>query len=73
MSTLNELKQVLKDTLEERGILKDIRSKVRAEIFKSLQDEAPENKEITDENKLINSLIVEYLEYNGYLNSLSVF
>ena len=36
MSTLKELNDVLKETLEERGVLKDIRAKVRAEIFKSL-------------------------------------
>jgi hypothetical protein len=36
MSSLKELKEVLKDTLEEKGILKDIRAKIRAEIFKSL-------------------------------------
>jgi lisH domain-containing protein FOPNL len=40
MSSLKELKEVLKDTLEEKGILKDIRAKIRAEIFKSLQDES---------------------------------
>ena len=33
MSSLKEVKDVLKDTLEEKGVLKDIRAKIRAEIF----------------------------------------
>lgn len=36
MSSLKELKEVLKDTLEQRGVLKEIRAKVRSEIFQSL-------------------------------------
>ena len=36
MSSSKELKDVLIDTLEEKGIMKDIRAKISAEIFKSL-------------------------------------
>jgi hypothetical protein len=36
MSSSKELKEVLKDTLEEKGIMKDIRAKISAEIFKTL-------------------------------------
>ncbi len=33
MATIEELKDVLKDTLEERGVLSKIRARIRAEIF----------------------------------------
>ena len=57
MSSLKELKEVLKDTLEQRGVLKDIRAKVRSEIFQSLEEDKPLKKETTPENRIINALI----------------
>ena len=37
-SNINELKEVLKETLEERGVLSSIKAKIRAEIFNSLNE-----------------------------------
>lgn len=73
MASINELKEVLKDHLEEKGILNEIRSSLRAEIFKSLNDEKTAPKSLTKENIIINDLIKEYLEFNNYNHSLSVF
>ena len=38
MATINELKDVLKESLEEKGVLQEIRAKIRAEIFNTLND-----------------------------------
>lgn len=38
MATIEELKEVLRDTLEERGVLSTIRAKIRAEIFNTLNE-----------------------------------
>lgn len=76
MDSINELKDVLKETLEERGILNEIRAKVRAEIFNSLNDQPKEKskeKQLSNENLIINELIREYLIFNNYNQTLSVF
>ena len=38
MASINELKNVLKDTLEEKGVLSQVRAKIRSEIFNALND-----------------------------------
>jgi len=38
MSNIQELKDVLKETLEERGVLSEIKSRIRAEIFNALNE-----------------------------------
>lgn len=76
MASINELKEVLKETLEERGVLNEIRAKVRAEIFNSLNEQSREknqSKQPSNENLIINELIREYLLFNNYNNTLSVF
>ena len=73
MATVNELKDVLKETLEERGVLSKIRAKIRAEIFSTLNDQPSEKPQLSNENIIINELIREYLEFNNCQHSLSVF
>eukprot|EP00826_Nyctotherus_ovalis_P056836 TRINITY_DN7753_c0_g1_i14.p2 TRINITY_DN7753_c0_g1~~TRINITY_DN7753_c0_g1_i14.p2 ORF type:complete len:155 (+),score=42.41 TRINITY_DN7753_c0_g1_i14:116-580(+) len=73
MATLEELKNVLKETLDKRGVLSQIKAKIRAEIFASLEHEGPGKPKLSQENLLINELIREYMQYNGYLHALSVF
>lgn len=73
MATVNELKEVLKETLEERGVLAQLRARIRSEIFNTLND-SPQNKpEVSNENMLINELIREYLTFNNYAHTLAVF
>ncbi|RHX98426.1 hypothetical protein DYB36_007738 [Aphanomyces astaci] len=62
----------LKDTLEARGSMGQIRARIRAEIFQALDEGAPKAK-LSNENLIINELIREYMEYNGYRHALSVF
>jgi lisH domain-containing protein FOPNL len=73
-----ELHVALKDSLDQRGVLNSIRATIRAEIFNALEDQDAVNVNPTErapssENLILNELIREYLEYNGYLNTLSVF
>jgi lisH domain-containing protein FOPNL len=73
MATIEEMKNVLKDTLEERGILSELRARLRAEIFNSLNDKPTQKPPLSQENMIINELIKEYLIFNNYTHSLSVF
>lgn len=70
---INDLKEVLKETLEERGVLTKIKARIRAEIFNSLNEQAQDKATLTNDNLVINELIREYLEYNNYNHALSVF
>ncbi|KAM4892130.1 centrosomal protein 20 isoform 3-T3 [Sylvia borin] len=72
MATVAELKAVLKDTLEKRGALGQIKARIRAEVFNALDDQSERRPTLSRENLLINELIREYLEYNKYKYTASV-
>ncbi|XP_046523289.1 centrosomal protein 20 isoform X2 [Equus quagga] len=72
MATVTELKAVLKDTLEKRGVLGHLRARIRAEVFNALDDESEPPPPLSHENLLINELIREYLEFNKYKYTASV-
>ncbi|XP_040448038.1 centrosomal protein 20 isoform X3 [Falco naumanni] len=72
MATVAELKAVLKDTLEKRGALGQIKARIRAEVFNALDDQSEPRPPLSRENFLINELIREYLEYNKYKYAASV-
>ena len=63
MANVNELKSALKETLEEQGILNEIRARLRASIFSVIETDDKPKPKISDENLLINELIREYLKY----------
>ncbi|NWI39844.1 FOPNL protein, partial [Picathartes gymnocephalus] len=63
---------VLKDTLEKRGALGQIKARIRAEVFNALDDQSEPRPTLSRENLLINELIREYLEYNKYKYTASV-
>lgn len=63
---------VLKDTLEKRGALAQIKARIRAEVFNALDDRSEPRPTLPRENLLINELIREYLEYNKYKYTASV-
>ena len=88
--SLEEIKQVLKDNLEKRGVLNKIRANLRAEIFRTFEEQThiggDEGGDVdfwvkkerarpksSDMQFLINELIMEYLEFNHYGYSKSVF
>lgn len=73
MSSFDELKEALKDTLDKRGSLGTIKARIRAEIFHSLDDESTNQRpQISNTNLVINELIREYLQFNHYNHTLSV-
>ena len=64
---------VVRETLENRGVLSQLRARVRAEVFSALDDPTDSMPIMSRENMLINELIRDYMEYNHYKYSLSVF
>ena len=74
MASIEDLKNVLRETLEQKGALQKIKAEIRAEIFTAMDADNTKGKpQAPPENVLINEMIREYLEFNGYYNSASVF
>ncbi|CEM39555.1 unnamed protein product [Vitrella brassicaformis CCMP3155] len=69
----SELREALVESLESRGVLRDIKARLRAEICRVLDDPGQGRPSLPPENLIINELIREYLEYNRYHQTLSVF
>ncbi|XP_043568071.1 lisH domain-containing protein FOPNL isoform X3 [Chiloscyllium plagiosum] len=72
MATVSELKGVLKETLAKRGVLGQLKARIRAEVFSALDDQSEPRPPLSHENLLINELIREYLEFNKYKYTASV-
>ncbi|TPX55217.1 hypothetical protein SpCBS45565_g08515 [Spizellomyces sp. 'palustris'] len=73
MSSYEDLKDALRENLEARGFMSDIRARVRAEVYKTLEDENEIKPQVSKESELLNELIREYLRYSGYNHTISVF
>ena len=63
---------VIKDALENKGTLAQIKAKIRAEVFNALNDESEDKPQLSNENLIINELIREYLDFNKYKYTSSV-
>ncbi|CAF0726159.1 unnamed protein product [Adineta steineri] len=72
MSTFEDLRSAVKQTLEQNGSLAATRAKLRADIFTTLQHPTEVKPKVPHENLLINELIVEYLNYNNLHCAASV-
>lgn len=72
MASTHELKDVIKETLENRGSLGQIKARIRAEVFSALDDQSEVKPPLSNENMIINELIREYLDFNKYKYSSSV-
>ncbi|MBN3320944.1 FOPNL protein, partial [Atractosteus spatula] len=62
----------LKETLESRGVLGQLKARIRAEVFNALDDQNEARPPLSHENLLINELIREYLDFNKYRYTASV-
>ena len=62
----------MKESLENRGSLNQIKARIRAEVFNVLDDRTEARPALSNENVLINELIREYLEFNKYKYTASV-
>ncbi|KAJ3122838.1 hypothetical protein HK098_002452, partial [Nowakowskiella sp. JEL0407] len=71
-SSISQLKDALRETLERKKVLSNVRAQIRASVFHALDDKEAELPTISIENKIINNLILEYLAFNGYKHSLGV-
>ncbi|XP_053327096.1 centrosomal protein 20 isoform X3 [Spea bombifrons] len=72
MAAVSDMKAVLKDMLEKRGVMGQLKASVRAEVFEALDDRSEPRPTLSHENLLINELIREYLEFNKYKYTASV-
>ena len=66
MATLEDLRGAVQQSLETRGVLGALQARLRAEIFRSVNDESTPPPPPAPETQLINELIREYLDYQGY-------
>ena len=73
MSSIEELKTSLKETMIKRGILNKIKAEMRQEIYDALDNDDNPKPKLTRENFIINELIKEYFNYNDYNYSSKVF
>ncbi|CAL8332505.1 unnamed protein product [Merluccius merluccius] len=74
MATITELKSAVRQTLEARGVLDQLKARVRAEVFGALEEDHPGEPRppLSHENLLINQLVGEYLDFNRYRHAASV-
>jgi len=72
MATLQDLKAVVRDTLVSRGALSEVKARIRAEVFAALDEPGEARPQLSSENAIINELIREYLNFNGYKYAASV-
>ncbi|XP_061843806.1 centrosomal protein 20 [Nerophis lumbriciformis] len=72
MANITELKCAVRDTLESRGVLGQLKARIQAEVFGALDDQREQRPPLSHENLLINELIREYLEFNKYRYTASV-
>lgn len=62
----------LRESLESRGVLGQLKARIRAEVFNALDDQSEPRPALSHDNLLINELIREYLEFNKYRYTASV-
>ncbi|KAM9769889.1 centrosomal protein 20 [Menidia menidia] len=72
MATITELKSAVRDTLESRGVLGQLKARIRAEVFSALDEQREPRPPLPRENLLINEIIRDYLEFNKYRHTASV-
>ena len=58
MTTVEELKNALKETLEQKGVLNEIRARMRQSIFEAIESDDKPQPKLSNENLIINALIV---------------
>ncbi|GIL69291.1 hypothetical protein Vretimale_12554 [Volvox reticuliferus] len=77
MATVEDLKNALRENLERNGKLRKLKAQMRADVFAALNTTTEADQkampQLSNENLLINELIREYLIYNQYRGTVSVF
>lgn len=79
MATVDTFKVAVRDALEQSGTLKKMQAEIRSQIITSLADPVDvtaggsSGSATSSQTGVINELIREYLAFNGYRSTLSVF
>jgi lisH domain-containing protein FOPNL len=75
MSSVEDFKSAVRDSLQQNGDLPKIQAQIRAQIISSMEASCSGRPPVqtTSDTYLINELIREYLEFHGYRSSASVF
>lgn len=75
MSSVEDFKAVVKEQLAHSGALGKMQATVRAQIVSSLEESSSGRPPVqpSSETYLLNSLIREYLDFQGYRAASSVF
>jgi len=71
-ATLHDLVEALRETLQFKGVIDDLKAHARAEIHSCLDMEDVPKPKLNNENLIVNELILEYLDFNGYNHASSV-
>jgi len=76
MDSMEKLKSSLKESLINKGILNEIKAHMRQEIYNILDNDNDndinQKPKLTKENIIINELIKEYFNFNGFKFSSNV-
>ena len=63
---VDEVASMLKQMLDNQGVLGKMKAQIRACVYKSLEEGASEKPRLPSEMLLINELVREYLEHAGF-------
>eukprot|EP01036_Dinobryon_divergens_P038821 gene38821-51031_t len=69
----DDLKDALRRKLDSKGVLKEIKARIRAEVFNAIEDKSITMPEKPPEVYLASELIKEFLDCFHLSNTLSVF
>jgi lisH domain-containing protein FOPNL len=72
-ATLADLHDAVVSSLKDNGRYEQLQSEIRRHLFALLTDPSPAAPSASPDDFLVQELIREYLSFNGYSNSLSVF
>ena len=72
-ASLADLKDAVKDSLVSRGVFQKIKARMRAEVFKTLEDKDIPTPRADDDTLFLNEIVREYLHFHGYRHALDVF
>lgn len=72
MSTQAELKQSLQAILQQTGDIDTAKALLRTSLYTALAQQQQNNApQLSNTNLILNTLILEYLQYNGYVHTHS--
>lgn len=74
MTTMNEMKDVLKEQLEKDGSLNEVRAKLRSHLFNTLNNNQKSKQNLSNQDLIMGELIREYLTFRNlnYANSVMI-